>query len=423
MKLLHYTYRNLSIFLLIIFSLWGILFYFTILEEVTDETDDALENYKNILVNTALQDPSILETEGKLMTFYKFRPITTEEARNYRERFFDSTVYIEIEDEWEPVRVMKSTFMMPNEQFYEVEIMISTMEREDMIEAIVGYLISLFVLLLLSFVLIIRFILKRSFRPLDKLVTWVDSIQPGKEVTPLNTDTEIVEFRKLGDAISDMSNRSYKAYINQKQFIENASHELQTPLAILRAKVELLAESKGLSEEQMKELDDMYNTLGRAVKLNKSLLLLSRIENGQYIDVEKISFNQIIDSTLYELNDIFEWKNITFNRVVEAEFIAECNNILGRILINNLIKNAMTHSPQNGKIEIIIKENSLYIKNNGTKPLDGTKIFQRFYHETSTNKESTGLGLSIAKTIADSYNLTLEYLWEVENKHVFVLRK
>lgn len=423
MKLLHYTYRNLSIFLLIIFSLWGILFYFTILEEVTDETDDALENYKNILVNTALQDPSILETEGKLMTYYKFRPITTEEARNYRERFFDSTVYIEIEDEWEPVRVMKSTFMMPNEQFYEVEIMISTMEREDMIEAIVGYLISLFVLLLLSFVLIIRFILKRSFRPLDKLVTWVDSIQPGKEITPLNTDTEIVEFRKMGDAISDMSNRSYKAYINQKQFIENASHELQTPLAILRAKVELLAESKGLSEEQMKELDDMYNTLGRAVKLNKSLLLLSRIENGQYIDVEKISLNQIIDSTLYELNDIFEWKNITFSRVVEAEFIAECNNILGRILINNLIKNAMAHSPQNGKIEIIIKENSLYIKNSGTKPLDGTKIFQRFYHETSTNKESTGLGLSIAKTIADSYHLTLEYVWEDESKHVFILRK
>lgn len=423
MKLLHYTYRNLFLFLLAVFSLWGALFYYTMLEEIIDETDDALKNYRNILVNTALKDPSILETEGNLMAYYKFRPIEIEEAVDYKERFFDSTIYIEIEDEWEPVRVMKSCFMMPDGLFYEIELMISTVEREDMIEAIFGYLISLFVLLLLCFAIITRVVLKRSFRPLDKLVNWLDNIQPGKEVAPLENGTGILEFKKLSDAAVDMSNRSHKAYLGQKQFIENASHELQTPLAILRAKVELLAETDGLSEEQMKELSDMYNTLGRAVKLNKSLLLLSRIENGQYIETVTVLFNDIIKSILVELQDIFDWKNIRFIEKEDGEFSFQCNYLLARILIANLVKNAMSHSPQNGVVEIVIDQSAIYIKNTGNNPLDKEKIFQRFYHDPSNQKESIGLGLAIAKTIANSYGLVLDYNWSGEGKHVFTIRK
>jgi len=421
MKLLHYTFRQISVILFVLMGMWGVLFYYAILEEVTDETDDSLENYRDIIVRSALQDSTILQTKGTLMSLYSFRPISEEEAEEYEEKYYDSTVYIEIEDEDEPVRVMKSCFMMPDGQFYELEIMTSTLEREDMIEAIFIYLLSLYGLLLLCLLLVTRMVLKKSFRPLDRLLEWLGTVQPGKEVPPLENDTKILEFSRLGEAAIDMSNRSYKAYQEQKQFIENASHELQTPLAIVRGKVELLAESEPLTEEQMKELDDIYNTLGRAVKLNKSLLLLSRIENKQYTDTENVVINQVVDNLLPDLMEIYESKQISFTRKDEGEFTFNGNGTLAQVLVTNLLKNALTHSPEKGVLQVTIDPNTFMIKNSGSSSLDNEKIFQRFYHAQTAKKDSTGLGLAIAKSIATSYGLTLDYAWD--GMHCFRLYK
>ena len=98
-------------------AVWGVLFYYAIIDEVVDETDDTLENYAEILIEHVLHDPSLLETEGSLMSFYKFRPISEQEGNHYQEVFYDSTVYIELEDENEPVRVMRTAFRMPDGQF------------------------------------------------------------------------------------------------------------------------------------------------------------------------------------------------------------------------------------------------------------------------------------------------------------------
>ena len=118
MKLVYYTYRKISLLLFVLMAVWGVLFYYAIIDEVVDETDDTLENYAGILIEHALHDPSILETEGSLMSFYKFLPISEKEGRHYQEVFYDSTVYIELEDEDEPVRVMRTAFRMPDGQFY-----------------------------------------------------------------------------------------------------------------------------------------------------------------------------------------------------------------------------------------------------------------------------------------------------------------
>ena len=140
MKLLSYTYRKLALLLFLLMAVWGVLFYYAIIDEVVDETDDTLENYGEILMESALHDPSILETEGSLMSFYKFTPISEEEGRHYRQVFYDATVYIELEDEDEPVRVMRTAFRMPDGQFYELTLMISILERDDMVEAMLWYL-------------------------------------------------------------------------------------------------------------------------------------------------------------------------------------------------------------------------------------------------------------------------------------------
>lgn len=423
MKLLSYTYRKLALLLFLLMAVWGVLFYYAIIDEVVDETDDTLENYGEILMESALHDPSILETEGSLMSFYKFTPISEEEGRHYRQVFYDATVYIELEDEDEPVRVMCTAFRMPDGQYYELKLMISILERDDMVEAMLWYLGALFLLFLICTSVGIQLVLKGVFRPLHRLLDWLHCIQPGKEVPPLDNPTKIREFRQLSDAALDMGNRSYKAYEEQKQFIENASHELQTPLAIVRGKVELLAESEGMTEQQMEQLDEIYATLGRAVKLNKSLLLLSRIENGQYTEMEDVSVDEILDELLPDLMDIYEHKQVRLIRKREEQpFIIRCNHSLAQILVSNLVKNSLLHNREEGELQVLTTPTSLVIKNTGDVPLDGEKLFRRFYHGMDGKKDSTGLGLAIARSIALSSSLKLTYEWQ-DGMHTFRLVK
>ena len=423
MKLLSYTYRKLALLLFLLMAVWGVLFYYAIIDEVVDETDDTLENYGEILMESALHDPSILETEGSLMSFYKFTPISEEEGRHYRQVFYDATVYIELEDEDEPVRVMCTAFRMPDGQYYELKLMISILERDDMVEAMLWYLGALFLLFLICTSIGIQLVLKGVFRPLHRLLDWLHCIQPGKEVPPLDNPTKIREFRQLSDAALYMGNRSYKAYEEQKQFIENASHELQTPLAIVRGKVELLAESEGMTEQQMEQLDEIYATLGRAVKLNKSLLLLSRIENGQYTEMEDVSVDEILDELLPDLMDIYEHKQVRLIRKREEQpFIIRCNHSLAQILVSNLVKNSLLHNREGGELQVLTTPTSLVIKNTGDVPLDGEKLFRRFYHGMDGKKDSTGLGLAIARSIALSSSLKLTYEWQ-DGMHTFRLVK
>lgn len=423
MKLLSYTYRKLALLLFLLMAVWGVLFYYAIIDEVVDETDDTLENYGEILMESALHDPSILETEGSLMSFYKFTPISEEEGRHYRQVFYDATVYIELEDEDEPVRVMCTAFRMPDGQYYELKLMISILERDDMVEAMLWHLGALFLLFLICTSIGIQLVLKGVFRPLHRLLDWLHCIQPGKEVPPLDNPTKIREFRQLSDAALDMGNRSYKAYEEQKQFIENTSHELQTPLAIVRGKVELLAESEGMTEQQMEQLDEIYATLGRAVKLNKSLLLLSRIENGQYTEMEDVSVDEILDELLPDLMDIYEHKRVNLIRKREEQpFIIRCNHSLAQILVSNLVKNSLLHNREGGELQVLTTPTSLVIKNTGDVPLDGEKLFRRFYHGMDGKKDSTGLGLAIARSIALSSSLKLTYEWQ-NGMHAFRLVK
>ena len=374
-------------------------------------------------MESTLPDPSILETEGSLMSFYKFTPISEEEGRHYRQVFYDATVYIELEDEDEPVRVMCTAFRMPDGQYYELKLMISILERDDMVEAMLWYLGALFLLFLICTSIGIQLVLKGVFRPLHRLLDWLHCIQPGKEVPPLDNPTKIREFRQLSDAALDMGNRSYKAYEEQKQFIENASHELQTPLAIVRGKVELLAESEGMTEQQMEQLDEIYATLGRAVKLNKSLLLLSRIENGQYTEMEDVSVDEILDELLPDLMDIYEHKQVRLIRKREEQpFIIRCNHSLAQILVSNLVKNSLLHNREGGELQVLTTPTSLVIKNTGDVPLDGEKLFRRFYHGMDGKKDSTGLGLAIARSIALSSSLKLTYEWQ-DGMHTFRLVK
>ena len=153
------------------------------------------------------------------------------------------------------------------------------------------------------------------------------------------------------------------------------------------------------------------------------MLLLSRIENGQYAEVEDISVDEVLDELLPDLMDIYEHKQIHLIRERgEQPFVIRCNHSLAQILISNLVKNSLFHNRERGEVQIITTPNSLSIKNTGDAPLDGEKLFRRFYHGADGKKDSTGLGLAIARSIALSASLKLTYEWQ-DGMHRFHLVK
>lgn len=419
MKLIHYTFRNLLFPLLIILTVWACCFYFAIMHEVDDETNDSLENYKEIIIKTVLADTTLLHDHVDIMTKYYIREVLQSEAELDKDEFFDSTIYVEIEMEDEPVRVLRTWFMTADRKYYELTIMTSTLEKEDMAEAIFWSIFILYISLLCCILLVSHFVFKSSFRPLYTLVNWLKEYRLGKQQAPLVNETKVEEFNILNKAIRTTIERSSEMYDQQKQFVENASHELQTPLAICMNKLELLSENPDCTEEQLLEIAGINHTLRGIIKMNRSLLLLSRIDNKQFPDTVEIDFNKLIGKFLPDFEEMYEYKHIQVSYEKSGSQTFTMNESLASTLISNLLKNAFVHNIENGTIAITVTTRTLTIANSSESPgLNEATLFNRFEKQTH-RKDSTGLGLAIVKSIATIYGIKVKY--EYKGLHQFIL--
>ena len=217
-----------------------------------------------------------------------------------------------------------------------------------------------------------------------------------------------------------MTSKMISDYKNQKKFAENASHEFQTPLAIITGKIDLLLQENSLNEETMKLLVSIEEATSRLSRINKSLLLLSKIENQQYEKTDTVALLPLIEKIKAINEDFILDKKLQFVCEPTEELYFTINSELCFILINNLIQNAIRHNVKNGQITISIKDQALLISNTGSlEPLDEVSIFERF-EKKSSNVNSIGLGLAIVKEIAEANSITVLYKYE-DNEHVFSL--
>ncbi|MDH6358577.1 HAMP domain-containing sensor histidine kinase [Parabacteroides sp. PF5-9] len=419
MKLIHYTIRNLFVPLLIIMTVWAFVFYILVLHEVNDETNDTLQNYKEIIIKQALADTTFLKDHIGLMNSYYIREIPADQANLSKDEFYDDTKYIEIENEHEPIRVLRTSFMTPNEKYYELKIEISTLEKEDLTETVLWATIILYILLICCILLVTHSVFKKSFIPLYTILDWLRRYHPAKPSEPLVNQTSIEEFNILNQAFRDATERGIKVYEEQKQFVENASHELQTPIAVCMNKLELLSENQDCTEEQLAEIADIYRTLQGISKMNKSLLLLSRIENKQFPDEEEVNITQLVQSVTNEFIEMYENKNIQLYFIKEEPLSCIMNPALAQTMIKNLVRNAFIHNIPEGEIYIQITTDSLSIENTSDSPeLNRDKLFKRFGKQ-SNRPDSTGLGLAVIQSIALIYKIDLTYTYN--GKHRFIL--
>ena len=302
---------------------------------------------------------------------------------------------------------------------YKITVSTPTFERDDIIRAILIHIITLYAVLVGTIMLVTTMVFNYSMKPLYSLLKWLKKYSPGKGTKDFPDEESVMEFRRLTQAARITIERAEKQLELQKQFTGNASHELQTPLAILGTRIEWLIDKTTLTDEQFAELSKMRQSLHRLAKLNRTLLLLSKIDSGQFIARSEVDLAGIIENEAGIYKEIFDYKEIDCTIRLPKRFTASMDESLATTMISNLIKNAYLHSPENGKIEIETTEHELRISNSGETGLDATRIFDRFY--TNGKSGSTGLGLALVKSIADSYNFAFTYNF-TGKMHCFTVR-
>jgi signal transduction histidine kinase len=272
-------------------------------------------------------------------------------------------------------------------------------------------------LIIAASVIINRFLLRKLWKPFYKSLDVIRSFRIGAPQSLTFPVTRIEEFASMNDAMKQATDKAGKDYVVLREFTENASHEIQTPLAIIRSKLDLLAQD--VSEKQSDILHSAYGAINRLTRLNKSLLLLAKIENRQYSNVQDINLKAKIADKVLQFQELWENNQILFSELL-GDSVIQIDPELCEILLNNLLSNATHHNFSGGCISVILRPGRLCIKNTGKSgELNAALMFSRFYKGTSDNSNN-GLGLSIVRQICEMSGIMIGYGFE-SNMHVFTL--
>ncbi|CAM4327043.1 HAMP domain-containing sensor histidine kinase [Zobellia roscoffensis] len=418
MKLLNHTSKYFAILLIVLISVWAVIFYFAMLDEVYDSLDDGLENQMELIVKEAKKDSAILHTNDFGIGNFTITKTSLKHHHKLKDIYRDTLMYMQNEDDYEPVRILESVFEHKN-SYYKIKLITSMVEEDDQIENLITYLIWLYIVLVTSVIILNNLVLKKVWSPFYSLVARLKEFRIEKDEPIQAVPTNIDEFELLNHSVEMLTKKSRETYVAQKEFIENAAHELQTPLAISINKLELLLERNQINDAQSQVVGAVLENLGRLTRLNKSLLLLSKIDNKQYIGLDTVNFQVLATEISDNFEDFAKHQNIELELTSSAHLEFAINTDLARVLLTNLIKNAIIHGERNNKVTIEIADRTIHISNMGSKvSLDASSIFDRF-KKSGSDQKSTGLGLSISKAIADKYGIRLVYSFS--DRHVFSL--
>ncbi len=413
MKLFTRYFRINLLATLLIFLLASIAFYFLLWYVMIAQVDEDLKIEQREIesyVAKYQRAPEPITVKDQRMSYepaairekkWEFKTIKSFNAHE-REPFRQISFTLPVGDQWLLFRVSKSLEGMRN-----------------MNRSIISISLLTIVLILLVSLLINRWLLRRLWQPFYHTLTGIKKYRIGENKNPEFNRSRIDEFNLLNNTLDQFIGNAEKEYNLLREFTENASHELQTPLAVIRSKLDTLIQDEHLSESQSQAAQTAYEAIQKMARLNQSLLLLSKIENRQFSETRIIDFKKLVEEKIADWQEIWQTKNISVQANLEAGTVT-MNPQLADILLNNMFSNVTRHSPENGSVRILFQANQFIMSNSAASgPLDPGKLFQRF-SKGGQATDQYGLGLSIIRQIAEVSQIRVNYHF-ADGQHIFTI--
>ena len=394
------------------------LFYFVMKYYYTEDLDELIEfrckhftdKHLSSFVLSDIESWNEFNEDMQIYPFYNTYPLN---------EIVQKPFYNEAEGHTIEYRIYYSKIQIQGKPYVFMS-RIAMIETSDLLRTLGIQYVLFFIIIFIGLFGIQRILSRRLWRPFYTSLDKMENFSLEKGAIPTFDDTNTTEFARLNTNLAKLMQDNIASYNQQKEFTENASHELQTPLAVFQSQLDLLLQDPTLTESQIIVIQSLYDVSSRLARLNKNLLLLAKMDNSQFKDTTNIDFVSLLDNDLLYLKELIANNGISLSVNICNSLMVIANKTLLESLINNLIANAIRHNRIGGHISIELENNTFSISNSGSNiPLNKEKIFRRF-SRASEDKRGNGLGLSIVKQICKLHGWKIEYEYRDE-MHRFVI--
>lgn len=408
-KLLHKSSRAYLLYAVLLLMVSAPVFYYATKKLYIKEADDTLMLHKKEFLQFNIA--TLKQTDVPVWNRFNRNVKIERSSIVTKDSLFFNNYYDTLDKEVEPYRVLNFPVTIENVPYVYSE-RINLVETADLIKNIAFLFFAVISILLVGLFIITKKLSVNLWKPFYETLNRIENFEIDKTQSPVFSETSIEEFTRLNTSIQKLIQKNILIYNSQKEFIENAAHELQTPLAVFQAKIDILIQRDDVNEEQAVLLGSLNDNIFRLNRLNKNLLLLSKIEHNNYSSRESILLTDYIQKNIAFFTEQANAKSISIKMESHQDFQIKSNPVLTEILVNNLFLNAVKHNIKNGQITITLNSNKLVFTNSGQiQPLNTNKLFNRF-SKANPSEQGTGLGLSIIKKICEVNNWTVVYNYE-----------
>lgn len=408
MKLTSIYWKHTMCTLLAVLVLGSITHYYIFRYSIHRSTDDVLMEYRQDIQEYAASHDTLLSLQDLELKHSRlfFHELDREERKEQECVIYDSLIYSKYEGEKIVYRVLKFN-VETREGVYQILISQPTLEEDDLMSAVLTSLLLLLLFFLIASSWVSAYYTRVLWRPFYRLLVQLRRFRIDRSQPEKIPDCGIDEFDEMGNTVSDMMQKIQSDFLELKELTENTSHELQTPLSILKMKLEMLQQLEVNNGKAAELIHSMLRTVSRITRFNRALLLIARINNDQFANVEPVNLNEFIEEYLSAYEDILKDKSVTVNWEKSAPFVPVMNRMLAERLVMNLIVNAVRYNTEGGHLQVKTTENELKIVNTYGNIIPEGDLFARFTR-SSHDTESTGLGLTIVKNICQKSGLKVE---------------
>ncbi len=406
MKLINKTQRIYLILIVILLLVGSGLFMFAISSVLKKNVDQALQSDLQRLIEQSKTRDSIPVISTPQI---KITPLAN--LQNTAINFSDTALFKSVEQEPFTYRQVTTQAKIGG-QPYQFVLRRAEVESDDLFEAILIVELIFTVLLVIGLFLINKSVIQRIWSPFYHTLQQVSDYKIDRKKPLKWSETEIYEFQQLNDVLKQMTRQVERDYKSLKQFTENASHEIQTPLSVINSRIEIMLQEGDFSDSQWKSVGEIYRASSRLSRLNRALLLLTKIENRQFTKHKPVDIKILLDELLCNYEELITQKNLTLEINIDDEIIINANPELIELLLRNVLSNAVKHNVNDGVLKVCLSKNRLCAANTGPTPKeDVSRYFERF-HKQNGGSTSLGLGLAIIKEICEVNDFECDYLFE-----------